>query len=218
MLRPLIETGDQYFVRQQKEWTEILVDFETKNRYQVLDPQNEAAGQVFEVSSGIGGFLRRNFFGSHRALDVRVHDGDGTPFLRLSRPFFFLFSSLEVRTEEGALLGRVERRFGIVYKKFDLQDEHGRVFARVSSPFWKLWTFPVARADGMGSATISKKWGGALRELFADADTFRVAIETGPWSEIERWVLFAAALSIDFDFFENNQGSGGLFGFLDVFD
>ena len=54
-----------------------------------------------------------------------------------------------------------------------------------------------------------------IEEIFADADTFRVAIESGTWTGSERWVLFAAAISIDFDFFENNQGSDGLISFGD---
>jgi len=215
MLRNAIETADQYFVRQKKEWTEIIVDFETKNQYTILDPEKNELGTISEVSSGIGGFLKRNFFGSHRSLDIRVHDIDGSPVLRMARDFFFLFSSLDVTAEGGAKLGSVERRFGILYKKYDLHDEHGRCFAEIRSPRWRIWTFPVKHRSGVGEAEISKKWGGALREIFADADTFRVAIENGNWSTTERWVLFAAAISIDFDFFENNQGSDGLLSFGD---
>lgn len=211
----VLERADVYFVRQKKEWTEILVDFETRNQYEVVDTEGQAVGTVSEVSSGVGGFLKRNFFGSHRALDVRVHDASGTPVLRLSRRFFFIFSSLEVALEGGEPIGRVERRFGILYKRYDLVDREGRVFARVKSPLWRLWTFPARHVNGVSLARIEKKWGGALREVFADADTFRVAVEAGPWSAAERRVLFATALSIDFDFFENNQGSKGLLGFGD---
>lgn len=207
MLRALVEQADQYFIRQKKEWTEILVDLETRNQYQILDAQQLEVGTISEISSGLGGFLKRNVFGSHRALDVRVHDAEGSPVARLARPFFFLFSSLAIRAEGGAELGRVERRFGLIYKKYDLLDEHGHCFARVASPLWRLWTFPVAHEREGGRATISKRWGGALREIFADADTFRVRVEGGTWTMAERWVLFAAALAVDFDFFENNQRS-----------
>ena len=65
------------------------------------------------------------------------------------------------------------------------------------------------------TATISKKWGGALREVFSDADTFRIEFGTASWTEEQRAVLLAAAISIDFDFFENNQGSGGIASLLD---
>jgi uncharacterized protein YxjI len=215
MLRNAIETSDEYFIRQKKEWTEILVGFETKNQYQILDSEKNELGTISEVSSGIGGFLKRNFFGSHRSLDIRVHDSDGSSVLRLARSFFFFFSSLEVLAEGGAKLGTVERRFGLIYKKYDLHDEHGRCFAEIRSPLWRLWTFPARHMSGVGKAEISKKWGGAMREIFADADTFRVAVESGNWSATERWILFAAAISVDFDFFENNQGSGGLLSFSD---
>ena len=215
MLRQVVEAGDRYFVRQRKDWAEILVDFETKNQYAILDQDQSEVGTISEVSSGLGGFLKRNFFGSHRALDVRVHDAEGRPLLRLERSFFFLFSSLSVEAEGGVELGRVERRFGLIHKKYDLLDVQGRCFARVKSPRWRLWTFPVRHSMGGGGASISKRWGGALREVFSDADTFRVAIEGAGWSGEERWVLLAAAISIDFDFFENNQGSGGLLRFGD---
>jgi len=204
-LRKVLETAEQYFVHQQKEWTEILVDFETRNQYEVLDIEGHAVGTISEVSSGVGGFLKRNLYGSHRSLDVRVHEVGGQPVLRLSRPFFLWFSALDVFEEGGAKLGRVERRFGILYKKYDLLDAQDRCFAEIRSPLWRLWTFPVRHVNGAAEATISKKWGGALREVFADADTFRVAFEAGTWGGTERAVLFAAAISIDFDFFEENQ-------------
>jgi hypothetical protein len=215
MLRDVLESAEQYFIHQKKEWAEIIVDFETRNQYEVLDAEGDAAGTISEVSSGIGGFMKRNVFGSHRSLDVRVHDGDGQPALSMARPFFFWFSSLDILEEGGAKLGRVDRRFGLIYKKYDLLDAHGRCFAEIRSPRWRLWTFPVRHVNGVSEATISKKWGGALREVFADADTFRVAFESGTWTAAERLVLFAAAISIDFDFFENNQGSNGLLSFAD---
>jgi hypothetical protein len=215
MLKEMIETAEEIFVKQKKEWTEIVINFETKNQYAVLDAEGREAGTISEISSGMGGFMRRTFMGSHRSLDVRVHDADGTALLRLARPYFFLFSSLDVLEEGGAKLGRVERRFGVIYKKYDLVDAHDRVFAEIRSPRWRLWTFPVRHTNGVSLAEISKKWGGALREVFADADTFRIAIAQGSWTSAERSVLFAAAISIDFDFFENNQGSGGLLGLLD---
>ena len=207
MLRHLVEHANQYFIRQKKEWTEILIDFETRNQYQVIDEDQNEVGTISEVSSGIGGFMKRNVFGSHRSLDVRVHDADGSAVVRLARPFFWLFSSLDVLAEGGAKLGTVERRFGLIRKKYDLLDEHGHCFAKISSPLWRLWTFPAEHEREGGTAEVSKKWGGALREIFSDADTFRVAIGSGTWTATERWVLFAAAISIDFDYFENNQGS-----------
>lgn len=107
-------------------------------------------------------------------------------------------------------IGRVRRRFGILHKKYDLVDETGQTFARIKSPAWRLWTFPVTDTLGVNQALITKQWGGALREMFSDADTFMIDFTGGRWDEGQRAIIFAAALSIDFDFFEKNQGSGGV--------
>jgi uncharacterized protein YxjI len=61
-------------------------------------------------------------------------------------------------------------------------------------------------------ATVSRKWGGVLREAFTDADSYCVEYGSG-FDEGQRAVILAAAISIDF--FENNQGSDGVLRFGD---
>lgn len=212
-LREALESSGELFVRQRKEWSEIVIDLEARNRYQVMDSSGGTLGAIAEVATGFSAFLARSFLGSHRPLDVRVIEGDGSELLCLRRAFFWLFSSLTVERADGARLGSVERRFGILHRKYDLLDEYDRCFARVNAPRWRIWTFPVVGEDGVSRAVISKKWGGALREIFTDADTYRLAFESDGWSPGQRSLVFAAAIAIDFDFFENNRGRGGRLGF-----
>jgi len=207
-----IATHPQLSLKQRKEWVEILVDFETRNQYAVRGAGGEELGTLAEEGGGLGRVLTRWFLRSHRPLDAALCDRAGAVLLRLSRPFFFLFSDLHVSDANGMRIGSVHRRFGILYRKYDLRDAFGRTFARVRSPLWRIWTFFVRAEDGR-DATIGKKWGGLLREVFADADTFGVDFSQATWAPEERAVIFAAAVSIDFDFFENNQGSGGVLDF-----
>jgi uncharacterized protein YxjI len=203
-VKTLIGERPELFVRQKKEWVEIFVDWETKNQYEILDSQGQEIGLIVEKAGGFWDHFRRGFLRSHRRLEIGVFDSAGSLVLSLQRPFFFLFSNLSVSDADIRPIGRVQRRFGILYKRYDLLDQLGTRFARISSPRWRLWTFPVANEDGRRTATISKKWGGALQELFADADTFRVEFNSDGWSNDQRAVILAAAISIDFDFFENN--------------
>ncbi len=214
MLSHFFEGHRQLFVRQRKEWTEIAIDWETRNRYEVMSAEQETVGAIAERSGGFGSFLRRSFLRSHRGFEIGVVDPEGRPLLDLSRSFFFLFSDLAVVGPEGQALGSVRRRFGILYKRYDLRDATGATFARVKSPLWRLWTFPIESARGTGDAVITKRWGGVLRETFADADSFLVDYGQASWSAAERAVIFAAAISIDFDFFENNQGAGSVLNVL----
>ena len=51
----------------------------------------------------------------------------------------------------------------------------------VSSPFWRLWTFPFA-ARGAEVASVQKKWSGLLAEAFTDKDNFAVDFGTARWT------------------------------------
>ena len=79
------------------------------------------------------------------------------------------------------------------------------VFATIKSPLWRFWTFPLLDAEGREVARIEKRWSGFFKEVMSDADKFEVDVGTHAWTLAERAVIFAAAISIDFDFFENNQ-------------
>jgi uncharacterized protein YxjI len=206
-----LATQPQLSLRQRKEWVEILIDFETRNQYAVRGAGGEELGTLAEQGGGLGRVFTRWLLRSHRPLEAALCDRAGALLLRFSRPFFFLFSDLHVSDAEGRPVGSVHRRFGILQRRYDLRDAFGRTFARVRSPLWRIWTFFVEAKDGR-SATIGKRWGGLLREVFADADSFGVDLSRASWSPEERAVIFAAAVSIDFDFFENNAGSGGLLG------
>ncbi len=211
-----LATHPQLSLKQRKEWVEIFVDFETRNQYAVRGSRGEDVGTLVEEGGGFWGAILRWLLRSHRGLDAVLCDREGAVLLRLSRAFFFLFSDLELRDVSGVKIGSVHRRFGILHRKYDLRDAFGRTFARVKSPIWRIWTFFVKADDGR-DATIGKKWGGVMRELFADADTFGVDFSQASWAPEERAVIFSAAVSIDLDFFENNQGVGGIAsGMLDI--
>ncbi len=196
---------DQLFVRQRKEWAEILVDWETQNQYSVFDAERNEVAYVVEKSGGVFGFLQRGFFRSHRPFEIGVFETGGALLFRLVRAFFFIFSSLTIEDDHGRSLGRVERRFGLLHRNYDLHDDSGQCFARIRGPRWRIWTFPVSDMRGHNEALISKRWSGGFREIFSDADTFMIDYSGGDWSESQRCVIFAAAISIDFDFFEDNQ-------------
>lgn len=192
------------FIKQVKEWTEIIINIETKNKYAVLDERGTEIGFLAEESSGLWAMLKRWLFRSHRPFEIKVWDNKRDPLLQLTRPFFWFFSDLLVRDAKGRVLGHVFRRFGLLYKKYDLCDANGKVFAQIKAPIWNLWTFRIYVPDSDRElGQISKKWGGIIKEIFTDSDKFGVNLEK--FTSEQRPVVFAAAISIDFDFFEDNH-------------
>lgn len=206
-LERLLDGHDHLFIEQHaRHWYEILLNWEQANEYMIRDSRRSNIGVIDERTSGFFQALLRVFLGSHRPLDVRVHHFQSDQLaMTLKRDFFFLFSEMEVGTPDGRHMGKVQRRFGMIYKKYDLIDRDGRVFAQIASPLWRLWRFPIFDQNGEQVAEITKRWSGMLKEMYTDADNFTVDFGKRKWTLAQKAVIFAAAISIDFDFFENNH-------------
>jgi len=202
-INKFFEGVSTYLIQQVKEWGEILVGFETKNKYEILSTEQQQIGFMAEKSQGFLAVLARQFFRSHRPLEVVVYNADREIVMKLSRKFFFFFSDLTITDKNGLLIGHVHRRFGVLYKKYDLCDARNIVFSTIKSPLWRLWKFPVYDSMGNEVGAIKKNWGGLLKEMFTDADKFQVDFPA--WENEKKAVIFAAAVSIDFDFFDDNQ-------------
>ncbi len=200
----IVDSRSRLLVRQRKEWAEILVDFETRNRYELLDASGRPVGFVAEESGGAGALLGRLFLGSARACTLHVFDAARRPVGRLVKPFRFWFFRMEAHGASGEYLGAVERRFAILHRRFDVTDASGNVLLRIVSPFLRIWTFKVF-AGPTEVARIAKKWGGLLREVFTDADTFGIEFTSAGLASTHRQILLAATFLVDFTCFENNQ-------------
>lgn len=207
--------GESKFIviRQIREMLEIAIGWETANKYEILNEGGQKTGYAAERRAGILDALMKNVLKSHRPLSIDVWDEEKNLALTGKRPFYFFFSDLEVRDQNGSLVGEIKTRFGVIKRKYDLLDGRGKVFARIESPRWRLWTFFIKDHIGADAGKISKKWGGVLREVFSDSDQFALDISQRPWSGEEKAVLLFAGLSIDLDFFEENSSSA-----IDLFD
>ena len=186
-----------------RSWWEILLDWEQRNQY-TISGNGHHRGYAVEQGKTLLDRIKRVFLGSHRPLHLLVFTGNDQVTLSMTRPFYWIFSEMTVSDGSGRVIGMVRKRWGFVTKKYDLL-EGGKEFAKISSGIFKIWTFPVFSTSGPQIATISKKWGGLLKEYISDADKFGVSFDSERLTDAQKAVIFAAALSIDFDYFENNN-------------
>jgi hypothetical protein len=84
------------------------------------------------------------------------------------------------------------------------------MFATVKSPFWRLWKFPIIDRQNQEIGNISKKWQGLFKEGFTDADSFAIDFGSLDSHSAHKTIVFSTAISIDFDYFENNNGTSVL--------
>lgn len=213
-IEDLINSSNEFMIKQKKEWLEILSGFESKNNYQIYNAQKEQLGFISERGAGFLKVLSRLFLRSHRPFQIRISNNDGHELLTVHRPFFWIFSDLFV-DHQGKNYGSIHRRFSILYKTYSILDQRGQETFKIKSPLWRLWKFPIFNRQGNQVGVISKKWQGVLKEVFTDADSFFIDLNSPELTTEHKILLFVSGISIDFDFFEQNQGSGGILSILD---
>jgi uncharacterized protein YxjI len=203
-----LRTSNQLMIRQKKIWVEIFTSFEMQSRYHLLTPEGVEMGTIGERGSGLWRLLSRIFLGTHRPFNIEIKDLAGKTIFGCHRLFFWFFSDIFIDSANGQRLGSAHRIFSFLSKRYILRDEGGRPFARIYAPFWRIWTFKIYEAEGdQELACITKKWGGLAREYFTEADTFMIDFGSKAWTYNQRATLLAAAISIDFDYFERTRRS-----------
>lgn len=198
-------------IKQRKEMVELL-GFETRNKYEIYGQNNELIGFAAEQQKGFLGILLRQIVGHWRRFDIHIFDAQRIQQFTAHHPFRFYFQSLQIQNSHGSLIGSLEKQFSILSKKFKIINELGQETSTMYSGLFKIWKFPIIR-EGKEIAVITKKWGGALKEIFIDADSFAIEFMDPAITPEQKAVLLNAAIFIDLLYFENNQGR---FNFTDL--
>jgi uncharacterized protein YxjI len=197
----------EVFIKQSKEWTEIFTGIETRNKYLVQDRNKNKIGWVVETGAGFIYHFKKFLLRSHRPLKVDFLDNEGKKLLHFHRDFYWFWSDLYVTDHEGHKLGSIHRRFAWFYKKYDIMNSNHSLIGKIESGFWKLWKFEVSDHREQIIGEINKKWGGMLKEIFTDTDSFLVQFKNSTITPEIKALIFATAISIDMDYFDNNSNS-----------
>ena len=192
----LSEHGE-LIIRQEMEHLEAFTGLETQNRYGVSTPDGDRLLYAYEES----GFLSRILLKKHRPLSIHVLNNDKEIVLTASRSFFWFLSHLHIRDGSGRTIGSLRRRLTILSRLFELEDSTGKPIAEIRGPLLRPHTFMIYKS-GEEIGRVTKKWSGIGKEVFTDADTFRLQIDTSKADGDFAMLMLASALAVDLDFFE----------------
>ncbi len=189
-------------IKQQKELTEILTGFETRNKYQVM---NEDMDLLFMAHETGGNWLTRTFLNTLRPFVIDIRGMSGNHICTITRPFRFYFHEIQIIDSHDRVIGTVKREFSILRRVYTVFDGDGNKIFELFGPLLKPWTFEI-RACERKVGEIAKKWSGLLTEGFTDADTFGVQFPQG-WKDETKATILGAVFLIDFVHFEKSDKS-----------
>ena len=186
-------------VHQKVELSNVLIGLDMANEYSLHAPNGQKLAQSAETG-GFGGFISRQLFNNARAANVKLFGMNGAEIAEMRKPFRFIFAEIAA-TIGGQEIGRAKRLswFG---RNYGISVMGVPTFTISSSLFqWKNFRFNVMKG-GVHVATIMKRYEGALKMMFTQADTFTIEFHDSSLSLEERFTLLATTYLIDFDCFE----------------
>ena len=192
--------ANSIYIKQKFEVAEIF-GFETRNRYQIQSEDGLQFGYCAEQKLGLGDAIMRQFLGHWRVFNIIGTNIHNQQVFRAHHPFRWFFQRIDVFGVGDRQVGSLQQRFAWFNKKFDFLDTKGNLIMSMNSPFWSIWTFPVKKLS-RDVAVIEKKWTGISKELFTDADNFRVRFNDARLTADEKLLLLAGAVFVDLLYFE----------------
>ena len=181
-------------IKQVVEVLEVFVNFETKNKYQVLTERNEVFSYAFEDSS----FVSRFFLKNMRPTKINLMDDKKNIYGVLEKSFAFFLPRMKISDGKGKVIANVKTKFGFFKKILEvdvLDGENFECMARALKP----WTFNL-NLKGKEFARITKKFSGG-KEIFTDSDNFIVDF-MNTTDENLKLIILALSFGIDLVYFE----------------
>uniref|UniRef100_A0A8C2J920 Phospholipid scramblase n=1 Tax=Cyprinus carpio TaxID=7962 RepID=A0A8C2J920_CYPCA len=204
---------DQLLVQQKVELAEVILGWETNNKYTV---KNSMGQQVFFVAEE-NDCCNRQFCGPLRSFVLHVQDNMGQEVMTLTRPlkcgsccFPCCLQELEIQSPPGSPIGYVIQNWHPFLPKYTILNEKKEAVLKILGPFCSCRccadvNFDVLSVDESTKVgRIAKQWTGMVREAFTDADNFGISFPMDLDVKIKA-ALFGACFLIDFMFFEHNK-------------
>lgn len=170
--------------------------FQFENTYQVFNERAEKIGSINQRLSAGQKALRLLLNKAMLPFRLEIKDTNGALLASISRGWTFFMSKIEIHSGDGKLIGTVQQKFKLFKPTFKIFNYQGVQIAEISGD-WKAWNFAIKEPSGSVIGNISKKWAGAMKELFTSADKYIVSIDPGYSNMMNKITILSAAITID---------------------
>lgn len=170
--------------------------FKFENAYKVYNAQGEQMGNIVQKISGWHKFLRLLLNKAMFPFTLEIKDMGDAVLATVKRGWTFWMSKITVVDNTGTTIAEIRQKFKFFKPTFHIMDMNGGKIAEITGD-WKAWNFKIADASGAAIGTITKKWAGALKEVFTTADKYNVNIVPEVAEDVKKIAIVACAITID---------------------
>lgn len=170
--------------------------FKFENCYQIYNEKGQTIGTIKQKLT-TGQKILRLFLGKPMLpFLLEINNSEDILQATISRGWTFFMSKITIKNANGDTVGYIKQKFQLLKPKFIICDAIENQIAEISGD-WKAWNFKINDSNSNQIGTISKKWAGAMQEIFTSADKYHVNIESN-FDKLENKVaIIAGAITID---------------------
>jgi uncharacterized protein YxjI len=182
--------GNNYFIDEKVNF------FRFENTYQVYDEKGVAIGSINQKLNIGQKLLRLLINKALMPFKLEIKDTNGVLLGSISRGWTFFMSKIVLKSGDDNVIGTVQQKFKLFKPTFKIFNHEQKLIAEITGD-WKAWNFVINDDAGAQIGTISKKWAGALREVFTSADKYNVSIDPAYSNMMNKITILSAAITID---------------------
>ncbi|MCZ4245064.1 LURP-one-related/scramblase family protein [Pedobacter punctiformis] len=188
---PTFFLSDEYFIDEKVNFLKFA------NEYKVYNDQGAQIGIIKQRISGWHKALTLLINKAMMPFKLEITDANNQLQATISRGWTFWMSKITVTDPMGVEVGIIKQKFKFFKPTFTISDPAtGANIAQISGD-WKAWNFTITNNTGAEMGKISKKWGGALKEVFTTADKYNVSIDPNYAENNQKVAIVATAITID---------------------
>lgn len=167
----------------------------------------EVEYKVFNQEAEQIGFIRQRISTGHKLLRLligkaampfllEIVDMEGNTIAVIKRGWTWWMSEITILDGHHNILGFIKQKWALFKPTFHIMDAAKAKIAQIKGD-WRAWNFVISEPDGSSIGTINKKWAGAMKELFTDADKYNVSIKEEYKENTDKIVVVSTAITID---------------------
>jgi len=170
--------------------------FKFENQYNVFNDKGENVGAIKQKLTTGQKALRLLLKKPMLPFLLEIHNAQGGVEATISRGWTFWMSKITIADANGTVLGTIKQKFKFFKPTFQIFNPAEVLIAEITGD-WKAWNFTIQDAKGAQIGVISKKWAGALKEIFTTADKYNVMISPDYLDRESKIAILAGAITID---------------------
>jgi uncharacterized protein YxjI len=167
-----------------------------ENSYKVYNGQGEQVGVINQKLTTGQKILRLFLKKPMLPFLLEIKDINDNVQATISRGWTFFLSKITVTNAEGSVVGIIRQKFKLFKPTFKIYSASEELLAEISGD-WTAWNFTIQDPSNSQIGTITKKWAGAMQEIFTSADKYQVHLNSDFSSMENKIAILAGAITID---------------------